>query len=171
VVLFDRSGRLPVAPASQTLEPADAAREVSLSTFFWAMAFTTARKIARRQPGAVFGLLRMMHQARDRVGREGCASAWPPSRAESGSPLDDGCDQNVLVAEPHPRWPTIRFVGTAALTSGVKRDLERVHGSLASDHRRARPAPGRSRDSPPHSDAPTVQPRFAPPHRGAPARQ
>jgi len=39
MVLFDRSGGLPVAPAWQTIEPADAARQVSLSTtLFWAMA-------------------------------------------------------------------------------------------------------------------------------------
>jgi hypothetical protein len=68
VVLFDRSGTLPHAPAWVTLTAADAARQISLSTtFFWAMAFIAAKKIARGQPTAAFGLLRMMHQARDRV--------------------------------------------------------------------------------------------------------
>jgi hypothetical protein len=52
----------------RALAPADAARQVSFSTTcFWAMAFITAKKIARRQPAAAFGLLRMMHQARDSV--------------------------------------------------------------------------------------------------------
>jgi len=53
VVLFDRSAGLPIAQAWQTLEPANSARQLSLSTtFFWAMAFITAKKIVRRQPVA-----------------------------------------------------------------------------------------------------------------------
>jgi predicted nucleotidyltransferase len=68
VMLFDRSGGLPRAPSWVTLSSADVARQISLSTtFFWAMAFIAAKKIARRQPTAAFGLLRMMHQARDGV--------------------------------------------------------------------------------------------------------
>jgi len=68
VVLFDRSGGLPIAPAWQTIEPANSARRLSLSTtFFWAMAFITAKKIARGQPAAAFALLRMMHHARAEV--------------------------------------------------------------------------------------------------------
>jgi GNAT superfamily N-acetyltransferase len=68
VVLFDRSGGLPRAPSWVTPDPDEVARQISLSTtFFWAMAFITARKIARGQPAAAFGLLRMMHQARDGV--------------------------------------------------------------------------------------------------------
>ena len=68
IVLFDRSGDLPRAPAWVTLSEDDAARQISLSTtFFWAMAFIAAKKIARREPTAAFSLLRMMHQARDGV--------------------------------------------------------------------------------------------------------
>jgi predicted nucleotidyltransferase len=84
VVLFDRTGGLPRAPSSVTLSQAETARRISLSTtFFWAMAFIAAKKIARGQPEAAFGLLRAMHQALQRVrdalaGRPSWgAIAWP----------------------------------------------------------------------------------------------
>jgi hypothetical protein len=68
VLLFDRSDGLPRAASWIVLDADEVALRVSLSTtFFWAMAFITAKKIARRQPAAAFGLLRMMHQARDSV--------------------------------------------------------------------------------------------------------
>ena len=52
-VLFDRSAGLPRTPAWVTLSEQDAARQISLgTTFFWAMAFIAAKKIARRQPAA-----------------------------------------------------------------------------------------------------------------------
>jgi hypothetical protein len=72
----------------RALAPADAARQVSLSTtFFWAMAFITAKKIARRQPGAAFGLLRMMYQARDRV-RDRLSGRPQPTWAAIAAPRE-----------------------------------------------------------------------------------
>jgi hypothetical protein len=86
VVLFDRSGSLPRAPAWVTLSSAEVARQISLSTtFFWAMAYIAAKKIARGQPAAAFGLLRMMHQARDRV-RDRLAGKPLPTWGTIGSP-------------------------------------------------------------------------------------
>jgi GNAT superfamily N-acetyltransferase len=89
VVLFDRSGGLPSAASSVTLSSEDVARQISLSTtFFWAMAFIAAKKIARHQPAAAFGLLRMMHQARDGV-RDHLAGKPQPTWGAIAAPREN----------------------------------------------------------------------------------
>jgi hypothetical protein len=88
LLLFDRTAGLPRAPAWVTLSAEDAARQISLSTtFFWAIAFVAAKKIARREASAAFSLLRMMHQARDRV-RDRLAGKPVPSWGAIGAPRE-----------------------------------------------------------------------------------
>jgi hypothetical protein len=115
VVLFDRSGGLPGMPSWVTLSSEDVARQISLSTtFFWAMAFIAAKKIARRQPAAAFGLLRMMHQPRDGV-RDHLrgkplptwgAIAAPPETPPPTDPREQIVDLSELVADMAELQPT-----------------------------------------------------------------
>jgi predicted nucleotidyltransferase len=109
VVLFDRSGGLPHTPAWVTLSEQDAARQISLSTtFFWAMAFVTAKKIARREPSAVFSMLRMMHQARDRV-----------CKRLAGKPVPAW----GTIAAPHETLPPTDLAGQIVDLAGLLDDM------------------------------------------------
>jgi hypothetical protein len=89
VVLFDRSGGLPRTPAWVTPSDQDTARQISLSTtFFWAMAFIAAKKVARGEPTAAFSLLRMMHRARNGV-RDRLAGKPVPAWGTIAAPRED----------------------------------------------------------------------------------
>jgi predicted nucleotidyltransferase len=95
VVLFDRTGGLPRAPSSVALSQEETARRISLNTsFFWAMAFIAAKKIARGQPAAAFGLMRMMHSAVQSV-RENLAARPLPTWGSIASPHEPLPPTNV----------------------------------------------------------------------------
>jgi hypothetical protein len=75
------------------------------------MAFIAAKKIARREPGAAFGLLRMMHQARDQVRDRVSGRAQPTWGA---------------IAAPRETLPPMRLQDQVVDLFGLLADMEEV---------------------------------------------
>jgi len=142
-LLFDRLS-LPRAPAWIELTPQEVAARVSLrTTFFWAMAFIAAKKIARRQHAAAFDLLRMMSRARDTVEdllQRSSQPAWgaiaSPGASETLPPVDPAQqmtylqDQIARMAALHPTTDGAGGLVTPEATTAIAQFIESINEPL-----------------------------------------
>ena len=142
-LLFDRVA-LPRAPAWIFPTREEVAARVSLrTTFFWAMAFIAAKKIARGQRAAAFDLMRMMDRARDAVEgllRGAPEPAWgaiaSPGASETLPPFDPAEQMAYLrdlVARMASLQPTTDGAGglvTSEAVTVVAGFIELMNGSL-----------------------------------------
>jgi predicted nucleotidyltransferase len=128
-IVFDRA-QLPRSPAWLSLTDDEAAARTSLhTTFFWAMAFIAAKKLARRHPAGAFDLLRMMNQAQQDIHRlvEGLPQpAWGaitnPAEVEVLPPTELRAQLaylRSLVAKQATLQPTTNGAGGLVSDAGV----------------------------------------------------